>query len=45
MAGTVLSFDGIAKTFVENGQECPALAGVSLDISAKEIVCIMGSAY
>jgi len=42
MAGTVLSFDGIAKTFVENGQECPALAGVSLDISAKEIVCIIG---
>lgn len=42
MAGTVLSLDGITKTFTENGKSTPALAGVSLDVSAQEIVCIMG---
>jgi NitT/TauT family transport system ATP-binding protein len=42
MADTVLTLDGITKTFVENGASTPALANASLEISAKEIVCIMG---
>ena len=39
---TVLSLKGIAKTFLDKEASCPTLGGISLDISAGEIVCIMG---
>jgi NitT/TauT family transport system ATP-binding protein len=42
MSDAVLTLDGITKTFVENGASTPALANASLEISAKEIVCLMG---
>lgn len=38
----VLSLSGICKTFLDGGETCPALNGISLDIAAREIVCIMG---
>ena len=38
----VLSLDGIVKTFRDNEKSCPALAGISFDVAAREIVCIMG---
>jgi len=38
----VLSLDGIKKTFRDNVESCPALAGVSFDVAVREIVCIMG---
>ena len=38
----VLSLNGITKTFRDGETSCPALAGVSFDIAAREIVCIMG---
>ena len=38
----VLSLNGIKKTFQDGGKACPALAGVSFDVAAREIVCIMG---
>ena len=38
----VLSLDGITKTFRDDGESCPALAGISFDVHAREIVCIMG---
>ena len=42
MAEPVLSVAGIAKTFHGKGESCPALTGVTFDITAREIVCIMG---
>jgi len=42
MMEPVLSLDGIKKTFRDNADSCPALAGVSFDVAAQEIVCIMG---
>ena len=38
----VLSLDEIKKTFRDDEKSCPALAGVSFDVAAREIVCIMG---
>jgi ABC-type nitrate/sulfonate/bicarbonate transport system ATPase subunit len=38
----VLSLSGITKTFSEDGNVCPALAGISLEIFSREIVCILG---
>jgi ABC-type nitrate/sulfonate/bicarbonate transport system ATPase subunit len=38
----VLSISGICKTFIDGEEICPALNGISLDIAAQEIVCIMG---
>jgi len=38
----VLVLDRVEKTFVENGVSCPALGGISLEVRADEIVCIMG---
>jgi NitT/TauT family transport system ATP-binding protein len=42
MAEPVLSVSGIEKTFHGEGASCPTLAGVSFDVAAHEIVCIMG---
>ncbi|MFA4826077.1 MAG: ABC transporter ATP-binding protein [Methanoregula sp.] len=42
MMEPVLSLDGIKKTFRDSEKSCPALAGVSFDVAAREIVCIMG---
>ena len=42
MAEPVLSISGIEKTFHGESESCPALSGVSFDIAAEEIVCIMG---
>jgi NitT/TauT family transport system ATP-binding protein len=39
---TILSLRGIAKTFLDKEASCPTLGGISLDISACEIICIMG---
>lgn len=38
----VLSLNNITKTFRDNEQVCPALAGVSFDAYPNEILCIMG---
>jgi NitT/TauT family transport system ATP-binding protein len=38
----VLSLAGISKIFRDGEETCPALSGISLDIAAQEIVCIMG---
>lgn len=38
----VLSLDGIKKTFSEDGNAFPALAGVSFEVLPREIVCILG---
>jgi len=38
----VLSLDGIKKTFSEDGNAFPALAGVSFEVLRREIVCILG---
>ena len=38
----VLTLEGVTKTFRDNGESCPALAGISFDVAAREIVCIMG---
>ena len=40
--GPILSLAGIIKTFSEDGNVCPALGGISFDVFAREIVCIMG---
>jgi len=39
---TVLSLKGIAKAFLDKEASCPTIGGISLDVSACEIVCIMG---
>lgn len=39
---TVLSLKGISKTFQDSEASCPTLGGITMDISACEIVCIMG---
>ena len=41
-AESVLSISGIEKTFHGEGEDCPALSGVSFDVASGEIVCIMG---
>ncbi|MDO9324390.1 MAG: ATP-binding cassette domain-containing protein, partial [Methanoregula sp.] len=38
----VLSLNGITKTFWDGEKSCPALAGISFEVAAREIVCIMG---
>lgn len=42
MAEPVLSVSGVVKTFQGEGDSCPALAGVSFSVAAREIVCVMG---
>lgn len=42
MMNPVLSLDRITKAFADNDEVCPALAGISFDVCANEIVCIMG---
>jgi NitT/TauT family transport system ATP-binding protein len=42
MMDPVLTLDKITKSFADNGEVCPALAGVSFDVRVHEIVCIMG---
>jgi NitT/TauT family transport system ATP-binding protein len=42
MMEPVLSIDGITKTFRDGETSCQALAGVSFDVAAQEIVCLMG---
>ena len=42
MMGSVLSLQGIWKTFREEGLECRALQDVSFDAVPGEILCIMG---
>jgi NitT/TauT family transport system ATP-binding protein len=38
----VLTLEGVTKTFRDNEETCPALAGISFDVAVREIVCIMG---
>lgn len=38
----VLSINGITKTFHDADESCRTLAGISFDVAAREIVCIMG---
>ncbi|MCX6697624.1 MAG: ATP-binding cassette domain-containing protein [Methanoregula sp.] len=42
MMDPILSLDKITKTFYDNEEICPALAGISFDVCANEILCIMG---
>lgn len=39
---TVLSLNGICKTFRDAKESYPALDGVSFDVAPREIICIMG---
>jgi NitT/TauT family transport system ATP-binding protein len=38
----VLQINGITKTFHDADESCCTLAGISFDVAAREIVCIMG---
>ena len=38
----VLKIDNISKIFTENNTQCKALDNISLNLSKKEIVCLMG---
>ena len=38
----ILSLDSITKSFHDNEEVCPALAGISFDAYPNEILCIMG---
>jgi len=42
MMDPILSLDKITKTFYDDEEICPALAGISFDVFANEILCIMG---
>jgi len=42
MMDPILSLDKITKTFYDDEEICPALAGISFDVCANEILCIMG---
>jgi NitT/TauT family transport system ATP-binding protein len=42
MMGPVLSLRGVAKTFNDGEQNCPALQDISFDAFPGEILCIMG---
>jgi NitT/TauT family transport system ATP-binding protein len=42
MMDPILSLDKITKMFYDDEEICPALAGISFDICANEILCIMG---
>ena len=42
MMDPVLSLDTITKTFRDDEETCPALAGISFEVCANEILCIMG---
>ncbi|WP_321505768.1 ABC transporter ATP-binding protein [uncultured Methanoregula sp.] len=42
MMDPILSLDTITKTFRDDKEACPALAGISFDVDTNEILCIMG---
>ena len=42
MMDPILSLDSITKSFHDNEEVCPALAGISFDAYPNEILCIMG---